>query len=224
MSATQGIIEAIKTGDVATVHELLDADPALAGSRNENGVSAVLLATYYGRNEIAEALIERGASLDIFEAAAVGRVDRVEEILRARPELVNAYADDGFTPLGLASFFCHGAVARLLIERGADPNAASKNTQRVAPLHSAVSRRQTLIAEALLAKGANVNARQQSGVTPLHQAAHNGQADMVRLLLAHGADVQARMDDGQTPLTMALETGDAEVIALLRGHEAAGAR
>lgn len=224
MSASQGIIEAIKTGDVARVHEMLDADPQLAGSRNENGVSAVLLATYYGRNEIAAALIERGAALDIFEASAVGRAERVEEILKARPELVNEYADDGFTPLGLASFFCHGAVAKLLIERGADVNAASRNTQRVAPLHSAVSRRQTLIAEALLAHGANVNARQQSGVTPLHQAAHNGQADMVRLLLAHGADLQARMDDGQTPLSMALETGNAEVVALLREHEAAGGR
>jgi ankyrin repeat protein len=218
MSATQGIIEAIRTGDVTRVHEMLDADPRLAGTRNENGVSAVLLATYYGRNEIAEALIERGAELDIFEASAVGRAERVEEILKDRPELANEYAGDGFTPLGLASFFCHGEVARLLIERGADVNAASKNTQLVTPLHSAVSRRQTLIAEALLAHGANVNARQQSGVTPLHQAAHNGQAEMVRLLLAHGADVQARMDDGQTPLSMALETGDTEIIDLLREH------
>ncbi|HEX8142715.1 MAG TPA: ankyrin repeat domain-containing protein [Pyrinomonadaceae bacterium] len=224
MSAAQGIIEAIKAGDVARVKELLDAEPALASSRNENGVSAVLLATYYGRTEIAEALLERGAALDIFEASAVGRTARVEEILRDRPELVNAYADDGFTPLGLASFFCHPTVARLLLERGADANAASQNTQRVTPLHSAVSRRQMLIAEALLAQGAEVNARQQAGVTPLHQAAHNGQAEMVRLLLAHGADVHARMDDGQTPLSMALETGNAEVIELLRKRGATDGR
>lgn len=220
MSAPQGIIEAIKTGDLARVNELLETDPALAGSRNENGVSAILLATYYGRDKIAEALLERDVSLDIFEASAVGRAERVAEILSARPALVNEYADDGFTPLGLASFFCRGPVARLLIERGADVNAASNNTQRVAPLHSAVSRRQTTIAEALLAHGANVNARQQAGVTPLHQAAHNGHAEMVKLLLAHGADVHARMDDGRTPLTMALETGNAETIELLRKHGA----
>ena len=216
MSAPQGIIEAIKTGDLARVNELLEADPALARSRNENGVSALMLATYYGRDKIAEALLERDVALDIFEASAVGRAGRVAEILAERPELVNAYADDGFTPLGLACFFCRGTVARLLIERGADVNAASNNTQRVAPLHSAVSRRQTMIAEALLAHGAHVNARQQSGVTPLHQAAHNGHAEMVKLLLAHGADVHARMDDGQTPLSMALETGNDETIALLR--------
>lgn len=222
MSAHQGIIEAIKTGDLARVNELLEADPALAGSRNENGVSALMLATYYGRDKIAEALLERDVALDIFEAAAVGRAERVAEILTARPELVNEYADDGFTPLGLASFFCRGTVARLLIERGADVNAASNNTQRVAPLHSAVSRRQTMIAEALLLHGANVNARQQAGVTPLHQAAHNGHAEMVKLLLAHGADVHARMDDEQTPLSMALETGNAETIALLREQGATG--
>jgi ankyrin repeat protein len=222
MSATQGIIEAIKAGDLARVNELLEADPALANSRNENGVSAVLLATYYGRDQIAEALLERGVALDIFEASAVGRAERVAKILSERPDLVNEYAEDGFTPLGLASFFCHGTVARLLIERGADVNAASNNTQRVAPLHSATSRRQTLIAEALLAHGADANARQQAGVTPLHQAAHNGHAEMVRLLLAHGADVHARMDDGQTPLSMALETGNQEAIELLREHGATG--
>jgi ankyrin repeat protein len=216
MSAPQGIIEAIKTGDLARVNELLEADPSLAGSRNENGVSAILLATYYGCDKIAEALLERDVALDIFEASAVGRAGRVAEILTARPELVNEYADDGFTPLGLASFFCRGTVARLLIERGADVNAASNNTQRVAPLHSAVSRRQTMIAEALLLHGANASARQQAGVTPLHQAAHNGHAEMVKLLLAHGADVHARMDDGQTPLSMALETDNDETIALLR--------
>ncbi len=220
MSASQGIIEAIETNDLARVNELLEADPSLAGSRNENGVSAVLLATYYGRDKIAEALLERTVALDIFEASAVGRAEFVAKILTEQPELVNEYADDGFTPLGLASFFCHVTVARLLIERGADVNAASKNTQRVAPLHSAVSRRQTLIAEALLAHGANVNARQQAGVTPLHQAAHNGHAEMVKLLLAHGADVHASMDDGQTPLSMALETGNAEAIDLLREHGA----
>jgi uncharacterized protein len=216
MSAPQGIIEAIKTGDLARVNELLEADPSLAGSRNENGVSAILLATYYGRDKIVEVLLERDVALDIFEASAVGRAERVAEILNARPELVNEYADDGFTPLGLASFFCRGTVARLLIERGADVNAASNNTQRVAPLHSAVSRRQTMIAEALLLQGANASARQQAGVTPLHQAAHNGHAEMVKLLLAHGADVHARMDDGRTPLSMALETGNEETIALLR--------
>src|SRR5215210_7776462 len=119
MSTTQGIIEAIKTNDLARVNELLEADPSLAGSRNENGVSAVLLATYYGRDKIAEALLERGITLDIFEASAVGRAERVAKILTERPDLVNEYSDDGFTPLGLASFFCQGMVARLLIERGA---------------------------------------------------------------------------------------------------------
>src|SRR5205814_383132 len=101
----QELIEAIKAGDVAKVRGLVEADPELASARGEFGVSAILLAAYYGRTDVVDLLLERGPELDVFEAAAVGRASRLEEILDERPELVNAYAEDGFTPLGFAAFF-----------------------------------------------------------------------------------------------------------------------
>jgi ankyrin repeat protein len=215
MDMAQEFIEAIKAGDTVKVEELLDQDAALVNAKSENGVSAVLLAIYYGRLAIGELLITRGVLLNIFEASAAGKVDHVKKLADEQPDLVNAYADDGFQPLGLASFFGHKEVAELLLSKGAQVNSASKNVQRVMPLHSAVAGGHVAIAKTLLARGADVNARQTDNFSPLHGVAQNGQLEMVKLLLAHGAEVNAK-GGGRTPLVIALEQGHPDVADLLR--------
>ncbi len=70
MDMAQEFIEAIQAGDTVKVEELLDQDAALVNAKSESGLSAVLLAIYYGRPAIGELLITRGAALDIFEASA----------------------------------------------------------------------------------------------------------------------------------------------------------
>jgi ankyrin repeat protein len=220
MDTTAELFQAIKQGDVGRVEALLDADPSLATARTESGISASLLAIYYGQHGIAEALLARVPEIDIFEAAAAGRVTRVADLLNANPELVNTTSADGFSPLGLAAFFGHPGIVGLLIDFGANPNAASKNPMNVRPLHSAVANRQPVlaleIARALLEAGADVNAAQHGGWTPLHQAADHNYVEVVSLLLAHGANPSARADDGRAPLDMAAERGFAEVAELLR--------
>ena len=84
------------------------------------------------------------------------------------------------------------AIARMLLQRGADPNIPDDRGQ--VPLMSAsleVSRR-------LLARGAGVRARDNDSETALMHSADN--ADKIRLLVAKGAQVNARDDDGQTAL------------------------
>src|SRR5205814_6319655 len=66
-------------------------------------MSDVLRAIYRGDGDEAERLAA-GRELDVFEASALGRADRVRELVAADPSLVNAYGDDGFHPVGLASF------------------------------------------------------------------------------------------------------------------------
>jgi ankyrin repeat protein len=76
-----------------------------------------------------------------------------------------------------------------------------------------------LVAEVLLAHGADVNARDiKFGDTPLFWAVFAGQKDMAELLLAHGADVNARDNSGNTPLYEALKRGKTDVANLLRQH------
>ena len=217
---TQLLIDAIKANDIAQAKELIDAEPALAVAKTQGGVSMILLATYYGRKEIAAMLVARAPTLDVFEACAVGKLERVKEIIGAQPNLVNAFAPDGFYPLGLAAFFSHTDVAEYLLTHGANPNLAANNPQRVTALHSATASMNLAIAKMLIARGVDVNAKQVNNFVPLHNAAQNGQIEMIELLLAHGANVNAKSDDGKTPLAFALENNHADAAKLLRQHGA----
>ena len=141
-------------------------------------MSELLEAVYRGDQARVEELLAADPELDVFEAAAVGRADRVRELLDQDPSLANAWAEDGFQPLGLASFFGHVEAARLLVERGAEVNSASRNDMKVMPLHSAaatgIPTSRYELAKVLLEAGADPNARQQDDFTPLMAAEQSG--------------------------------------------------
>ena len=192
--------KAVKAGDRAGVESLLAAEPGLATARLD-GASAILVAMYYHKPDVAECLRPRVGDLDIFESCALGDVGRVKVLLKSNPRLANAVAKDGFGPLGLACFFDQEPVARLLLDSGARADQASSNGMRVMPLHSAAAARSVPIARLLLERGAPVNARQGPGegdFTPLMEAALNGQVEMVELLMRHGADASMKDGDGKT--------------------------
>jgi ankyrin repeat protein len=154
-------------------------------------MSELLRAIYRGDQAKADELLAGDPELDVFEAAAVGRTERLRELLDDDPSLANAWADDGFQPLGLASFFGHVDAARLLIERGAEVNSASRNDFKVMPLHSAVADKDPEtsyeLAKLLLEHGADPNARQQDDFTPLMAADQNEDERLRALLVEHGA-------------------------------------
>lgn len=212
---THALIDAVKHGDLEAVQRLVQADPTAVDAELD-GVPAVRLALYYGQPQIAEVLAAAGARLDLFSAAALGRLSDVQIALAEDPQRLDAYSSDGYPALGLAAFLGRLEVAAWLLERGADASLASLNAMRVQPLHAAAAGKHLEIARLILAHGADVNARQQNGFAPLHAAAQNGQAELVRLLLDHGADPAQTTDDGRRPLDFALAGGHNDVAALLR--------
>jgi ankyrin repeat protein len=155
-------------------------------------MSELLQAVYRGDQAKADELLAAEPELDVFEAAAVGRADRLSELLDEDPSLANAWADDGFQPLGLASFFGHADAARVLLERGAEVNSPSRNEMKVMPLHSAAATNDPEtryeIAKLLLEHGADPNARQQDEFTPLMEADQHGDERLRTLLIEHGAE------------------------------------
>ena len=197
-------MDAVRHGDRATVERMLARDPALADARDADGTPALLVAQYRDHTDVADLIARHRHSFTIFEVAALGDLARVQALVEGDASLANATAPDGFSPLGLASFFHHADVARFLLEQGADPNVPSQNEMRVVPLHSALAGQgDPSIARMLIEAGADVNIRQRHGWTPLHEAALVGHADLVDLLLDHGADASARNDDGMTPIDLA---------------------
>ncbi len=207
---------AVKAKDIEGVKALLDHDPNLLRIWSDGGDTPVLLSAYYGAQEVTRLLLERGAALNLFEAAAVGEVDRVQQLLDADPALINTYSHDGWTPLHLASFFGHKEVAQLLLQRGADVVALSRNTTGNLPLHAALAGRRFEIAQLLVERGSDINALDNYHWTPLHHAAYSGNIAMVKLLVAKGAKLDAKNNKGQTPLEIALERHHNDVAARLQ--------
>jgi ankyrin repeat protein len=75
--------------------------------------------------------------------------------------------------------------------------------------------------KSLIAKGANVNAKDDRGQTSLHLAVRNFYEEIVEFLISEGADVNASQTDASwTPLLDAASTGQTEVIKLLLQHGA----
>jgi uncharacterized protein len=209
------MFDAIDAGDEARLAELLATEPGLAGERDDDGVSAALHARYRDNHDAVAQLLATDPELDIFDAAGLGRPDRVADLLAADPGLASAFASDGFTPLHLAAFFGGVEAARLLISHSAPPNVVSRNALQVMPLHSAAAGSHVGVARLLVAAGADVNAVQPHGYRPLHAAAQNGNRELTELLLAAGADPAVRTDDGQTPADLAAAAGHEEIAALL---------
>jgi len=213
--AVDDIFDAVREGDLGRVRDLVEKDPGLAGSRDGEGLSVILHARYRDREDMIEVLLSAGPELDVLEASAIGDTDRVEQILAADPRSVHVWSVDGYSPLPLAAFFGHARTAQLLLDRGADVSAVSRNRMEVMPLHSAVAGRHRAVAEALLSAGAPVDARTHGGFTPLLEAAQNGDRPLVELLLSKGADPSVAADNGKTARDLALDAGHEDVADLL---------
>ena len=209
------VILAVRAGDVEELKALLKEDPKLAAARDDDGLSALLIATYENQIEVAEVLLSVLKDLDVFEAAALGRTDRLARLLDADPGAVAAWSPDGFTPLHLASFFGQADTVQLLLDRGGDVNAVSQNRMHVMPLHSAAASGRRRVVELLLEHAADVDARQHGGWTPLQEAAARGDAETVAMILAAGADPSIPKDDGTTARDIAAAEGHDEVVKLL---------
>ena len=176
-------------------------------------------ASYFGRPEIAQVLLDHGAIADAensqgetaLHVVTRGKYPSQEDgvtivwLLLDRGVDINA-RDKGYdTPLHSASQFGGLEIARVLLDYGASPNA--ENDQGETPLHlvardgSRDSQEYSVeIVQLLLKCGAHINALDNNHNSPLHSASYFGRPEIAQALLDHGANAEAENNHGETPL------------------------
>lgn len=172
-------------------------------------------------------------------------IEIMRDLLKQEPKLIHASWDwtagDTETALQAAAHTGRQQMARFLLDQGARvdlfaaamlgefnfvklaldvfPRALSVPGAHGIPLlNHAISGNTPAapVVDYLLAKGADVNARQNNGVTALIVAVSVGRIETVRQLLDKGADPTARALSGITALSLSLKNNQTEIAAFLR--------
>ena len=136
------VFDAAAVGRTRGLEELLDAEPELVTAWSPDGFTALHLAAFFGQEDAAKILVERGAEVS----------------------LVARNANIHVTPLHSAAAGSHPGIVKLLLEHGADPNAAQDGG--FTPLHSAAQNDDRESVEALLEAGADPALANDEGKTP----------------------------------------------------------
>jgi ankyrin repeat protein len=179
------------------IPKMFDADIKLAiNTKDNNGVTALHLASGNGHSSVVQRLLKAGASLEIRQT----KIDPLSGKSRG-------------TPLHLAAISGHEDVVRLLLEAGADIEA--RNAWFRTPLQMATRFGHNGAAKELLKHGADIEARGETGETALHIAVERNLYKMVELLLDAGADMKARGLRG-TPMDLAMALCRTRIAKLLR--------
>ena len=116
-----------------------------------------------------------------------------------------------------------GRTSEVLEEVDRDPYVLqAHSSDGWTPLHLAAFFGQADLANALLDRGADVNARSTNGMknTPLHAAAAGGKTELVELLLKRGANANARQEGGFAALHSAAQAGNRDMVAVLLANGA----
>jgi ankyrin repeat protein len=197
------------------VASLLIAKGADVNAVDERDYTPLTIAAYVGEREIAELLVAKGALLNpvdvkglspLHYAASAGNLE-IAKMLIAKGAQINAQSRDYTQESGWVSVSGNTVSARNVSSR--------KIIEGRTPLQLAAKNGHKEMAELLIAKGANVNMRDNYGSTALHWAAANNHKTVAEVLVSKGAEINARNNSGAIPLHSAAVWGSKDMAEFL---------
>jgi len=218
------IHDAVYAGDLNKVKALLEVDPNLLESKDNDGSTPLHIACLKNQVAITNLLIDKGANVNardnwnhtpLHNAMGVfGQDINLIRHLIAEGADVNAQGNRGETPLEWsAADRGNLEVTRLLIDNGADINLCAKGA--ISILHRAIKNNQKETAKLLVERNAKLNLKDPSGRIEIHLAALHNAADLVRSLLEHNVDIDALDRHNRTALYYAAKHGYRSVVDVL---------
>jgi len=243
------LMTAARTGKVAAVKVLIVHGANVNSKESQRGQTPLMWAAAEGNTAVVEELIERGADkraatkggfTPLLFAVREGRIDVVRALLKSGADVNETWKAgrgtgvNGISAMVLAVANAHYELAAMMLDAGADPNAAAqgwtalhqitwvrkpgKGDNDPAPEGSGNLSSLDMVRK-LVAKGANVNARMTRqgnvgrttmnmiGATPFMMAARTADAPLMRLLAELGADPLLPNADNSTPILAAAGLG-----------------
>ena len=138
---------------------------------------------------------------ELFQLVRAGDTERLRAFFNMGFDAPNICDDNGNSLLMLASYNGHFETARLLLERGGDPELANDRGQL--PLAGAAFKGDAAMARLLIEHGAKIDGCSADGKTALMFAAMFDRTEIIDLLLEKGADSSLRSADGATAFALA---------------------
>ena len=205
-----------------TIHLLLergaDAQPRGDAHRDRTVFTPMILAADSGDRETVDLLRQAGAEITLTEAAAVGDVETVRQLLQQGidPDWRDAR---GETALVHAAQKGHVTIARLLLEKGADPYGANKQESwDLTPFEAASEEGQTEVLSVLLETTLGINMNMQSAEIGKRLGGAAGRAKLLTLIFgAEGEPTEKGNYRGLTPLMEAAQDNNVSLVNLLLG-------
>jgi ankyrin repeat protein len=255
-----------------TFQDLVGGAGGIIHDRPQGGLTALMFAARQGSSDAADRLVAAGADLNATEpqygftalqtAIFNGHYALARQLLEkgANPNDGSLYIvmemrnlatySNRPNPADVSQGVSHMDVAKLLLDKGADPNAPYVKTipprqaqgninvpAGATPLYRAVRAIDLAAVQLLVERGANPAVAIKDGSTPMMAAAglgaprggdeevteagdRNDPIDVMKVLLAKGADVNAANDAGMTPLHYAAARGSDRIVEFLAGQGA----
>jgi quinoprotein dehydrogenase-associated probable ABC transporter substrate-binding protein len=214
---------AVIADDLTRVTYLIEHG-ANAGMRDGDGYTALGNAVRFGYTPIAKFLIEHNADVNatdlsgwtpLMYAAWIDDAGLVNLLIAHGAKVDFTKEASGLTPLAVAMQNAKPKAGAVLIDAGANVDQPVGQGSYT-PLMLATTSGSTHLAEQLVGKKANVNAKNAGGLTALMIAAAGNRTDIATLLINAGADPNAKSEDGRTALKIAEANNSDAVAKLLR--------